>query len=69
MAHKFTFPFVPPWEDLRQTTDLPGGGKAYVFDTCVERDPAKVAQIEEEIGLILAQAERRKLIRAMEAGT
>lgn len=69
MAHKFTFPFVPPWEDLRQTTELPGGGKAYVFDTCVERDPEKVKEIEKEIGLILAQAERRKLLRSMEART
>lgn len=65
MPFEFKFPFAPPWEDLKVEIDLPGGGKAYVFDTCVERDPKKVAEIEREIGLVLARAQRRKFLQEL----
>lgn len=66
MAYEFKFPFEPPWEDLRLTVDLPNGGKAYVFDTCVERDPVKRAAIDEEVGLVLARDARKKFLRRLE---
>lgn len=65
MGYEFKFPFEPPWEDLKMEISLPGGGKAYIFDTCVERDPVKRAAIDEEVGLVLARAERRKFLAAM----
>lgn len=66
MAYEFKFPFEPPWEDLRLTVDLPNGGKAYVFDTCVERDPVKRAAIDEQVGLVLARDARKKFLRELE---
>ena len=65
MAYEFKFPFEPPWEDLKLTLDLPNGGKAYVFDTCVVRDPVKRAAIDEEVGMILARAERKRFLKRL----
>lgn len=64
MAFEFKFPFEPPWEDMKLEIDLPGGGKAYVFDTCVERDPVKRAAIDEEVARILYNARVRRMMEA-----
>ncbi len=63
MPYQFKFPFEPPWEDLKMTVDLPGGGKVYIFDTCVERDPKRRAEIDRRVGEILGQAEERRLTK------
>lgn len=42
----FTFPFEPPWEDLRAEGSTPNGGKFYIFDSCVIRDPEERAAID-----------------------
>lgn len=64
MAFEFKFPFEPPWEDMKLEIDLPGGGKAYVFDTCVERDPVKRAAIDEEVARILYNARVKRMMEA-----
>ena len=70
MAFEFKFPFEPPWEDLKAEGTTKSGAKFFVFDTCVERDPVKRAAIDEEVGLILARAERKKFLkRLQEQGT
>ena len=51
----FTFPFEPPWEDLRAEGNTPNGGKFYIFDSCVIRDPEERAAID------------RKFLAALEA--
>lgn len=64
MAFEFKYPFEPPWEDMKLEIDLPNGGKAYVFDTCVERDPIKRAVIDEEVARILHNARVRRMMEA-----
>ncbi len=64
MAFEFKYPFEPPWEDMKLEIDLPNGGKAYVFDTCVERDPMKRAAIDEEVARILHNARVRRMMEA-----
>ena len=64
MAFEFKYPFEPPWEDMKLEIDLRNGGKAYVFDTCVERDPMKRAAIDEEVARILHNARVRRMMEA-----
>ena len=45
----FTFPFEPPWEDLRAEGSTPNGGKFYIFDSCVIRDPEERAAIDRRV--------------------
>lgn len=59
---EFKFPFEPPWEDLRMEGTTPGGIKFYVFDSCVERDPEKRAEIDRRIAKIFVDSERRKFL-------
>lgn len=66
MAYEFKFPFEPPWEDMKAEGTAENGTKFFIFDTCVERDPAKRAAIDEEVGLVLARAERKKFLKALQ---
>ena len=63
----FTFPFEPPWEDLRAEGSTPNGGKFYIFDSCVIRDPEERAAIDRRVADVFVQAERRKFLAALEA--
>lgn len=54
----FTFPFEPPWEDLRAEGSTPNGGKFYIFDSCVIRDPEERAAIDRRVADVFVQAER-----------
>lgn len=63
MAYKFTFPFVPPKEDLKLVKHIPGKGTCYIYDTCVVRDPVERARIDAQVSEILTQAELRRMRR------
>lgn len=65
MAYEFKFPFNPPWEDLKLQGETSTGAKFYVFDSCVEKDPEKRAEIDQRVGLVLARAERQKFLRSL----
>lgn len=66
MAYKFTFPFVPPKEDLKLVKHIPGKGTCYVYDTCVVRDPVERARIDAQVSEILTRAEIKRRMREME---
>ena len=63
----FTFPFEPPWEDLRAEGSTPNGGKFYIFDSCVIRDPGERAAIDGRVADVVVMAERGLLLAALEA--
>lgn len=63
---KFTYPFQPPWEDLKMTVVTPNGVKCHIFDTCVETDPEKIAQIERNIANIIIRHEERMFLQEQE---
>lgn len=67
MAYEFKFPFEPPWEDLKLQGTTSTGARYYVFDSCVEKDPEKRAEIDKRVGLILARAERQKFLQSLDA--
>ena len=64
---EFKFPFEPPWEDLRAEGATPNGGRFYIFDSCVIRDPEERAAIDRRVADIFVQSERRKFLAALEA--
>lgn len=66
MAFEFKFPFEPPWEDLKAEGITESGVRFYIFDTCVERDPVKRAAIDEEVGLVLSRAERKRYLKELQ---
>lgn len=45
----------------------PNGGKFYIFDSCVIRDPEERAAIDRRVADVFVQAERRKFLAALEA--
>ena len=47
---EFKFPFEPPWEDLRAEGATPNGGRFYIFDSCVIRDPEERAAMGRRAG-------------------
>ena len=63
---KFTFPFEPPWEDLRKTVVTSNGVKCYIFDTCVVTDPEERAQIDRNIADIIIRNDQRKFLKELE---
>lgn len=64
---EFTFPFEPPWEDLRMQGTAPNGGKWFIFDSCVVKDPEEKAKIDRNVGEILARSQRRKFMEQLNA--
>ena len=66
-AYKFTYPFKPPKEDLRMEGTTANGVKFYIYDTCVERDPEKRAEIDRQVAEIIVDAERRRFMAQEEA--
>lgn len=64
---EFKFPFEPPWEDLRAEGATPNGGRFYIFDSCVIRDPEERAAIDRRVADIFVQSERRKFLAELEA--
>lgn len=63
--YKFTFPFEPPWEDLKMEVTTSTGAKAYIFDTCVRRDPEERAAIDREVAGVLMRHERRRFMEKL----
>lgn len=67
MPYEFKFPFEPPWEDLKLQGVTATGARYYVFDSCVETDPEKRAEIDQRVGLVLARAERQRFLQSLNA--
>lgn len=63
---KFTFPFEPPWEDLRMTVVSSNGIKCHIFDTCVVTDPEERAKIDQNIANIIIAHDRRKFLEELD---
>lgn len=63
--YKFTYPFEPPWEDLQMELTTSNGCKAYIFDTCVRRDPEEKAAVDREVAEVLVRIERRRFMEKL----
>lgn len=45
----------------------PNGGKWFIFDSCVVKDPEEKAKIDRNVGEILARSQRRKFMEQLNA--
>ena len=60
---EFTFPFEPPWEDLKMTVPFEDGPVCYVFDTCCKDfGPEQKKEADQRIMKIWNNHVRKKMI-------
>lgn len=64
--YKFTFPFVPPTEDLRKVVVTASGARCYIYDTCVVTDPVERAEIDRKVASIIIERDRRAFLKGQE---